>query len=62
MAEMSIENIMTVIDTWTREYENLGALGHINYVQIFENKGAIMGCSNPHPHGQVCQYIIYFTS
>ncbi|MDV7390065.1 galactose-1-phosphate uridylyltransferase, partial [Arthrospira platensis SPKY1] len=29
------------------------SLSHIHYVQIFENKGAVMGCSNPHPHGQI---------
>jgi UDPglucose--hexose-1-phosphate uridylyltransferase len=32
---------------------DLGKIEGINYVQIFENKGAIMGCSNPHPHGQI---------
>ena len=32
--------------------EDLGGNPAINYVQIFENKGAVMGCSNPHPHGQ----------
>ena len=35
------------------QFEELGYNDSINYVQIFENKGAIMGCSNPHPHGQI---------
>lgn len=53
MAGMSTPEIRKVVDAWVREYQNLGALDFINYVQIFENKGAIMGCSNPHPHGQI---------
>ncbi len=35
------------------EYEELGATDWIKYVQIFENRGAMMGASNPHPHGQI---------
>jgi len=53
MANMSIEELEKVIDLWKREYEELGRRDFINYVQIFENKGALMGCSNPHPHGQI---------
>lgn len=43
--------MLAVIQTWMREAADLGQ----NYpsVQIFENKGAVMGCSNPHPHGQI---------
>jgi UDPglucose--hexose-1-phosphate uridylyltransferase len=44
---------MQVIKTWQQEYSTLGSKEFINYVQIFENKGDIMGCSNPHPHGQI---------
>jgi UDPglucose--hexose-1-phosphate uridylyltransferase len=51
--EMSQAEVRTVVDVWTKEYLELGALPWINYVQIFENKGDIMGCSNPHPHGQI---------
>ncbi len=51
--QMSIEAITSVIALWKTEYATLGALPYINYVQIFENKGAVMGCSNPHPHGQI---------
>ena len=42
-----------MVDAWTREYQELGALDWIEYVQIFENRGAMMGASNPHPHGQI---------
>jgi UDPglucose--hexose-1-phosphate uridylyltransferase len=51
--EMEVDEIKAVVDLWQKEYAELGALEGINYVQIFENKGAIMGCSNPHPHGQI---------
>ncbi|MGD8777912.1 MAG: UDP-glucose--hexose-1-phosphate uridylyltransferase [Ignavibacteria bacterium] len=53
LAEMEIEQIENVIRTWQNEYKSLGSKKEINHVQIFENKGAIMGCSNPHPHGQI---------
>jgi galactose-1-phosphate uridylyltransferase len=36
-----------------RIYTDLGNVDYINHVQIFENKGSVMGCSNPHPHGQI---------
>lgn len=51
--EMDVEAIRGVVDLWVHEYETLGSHDFINYVQIFENKGQIMGCSNPHPHGQI---------
>jgi UDPglucose--hexose-1-phosphate uridylyltransferase len=50
---MKVENIRKVVDLWCDEFKELGNKEKINYVQIFENKGSIMGCSNPHPHGQV---------
>jgi UDPglucose--hexose-1-phosphate uridylyltransferase len=53
LAEMDAADIRSVVDLWTEQYEELGARDDINHVQIFENKGAVMGCSNPHPHGQV---------
>ncbi|MBU2997273.1 UDP-glucose--hexose-1-phosphate uridylyltransferase [Cellulophaga baltica] len=53
LADMSVFAIEKVVQTWQKEYQLLGANEHINYVQIFENKGAVMGCSNPHPHGQI---------
>lgn len=51
--EMETEDIRKVIDLWAKEYTELGNKDFINYVQIFENKGVVMGCSNPHPHGQI---------
>lgn len=53
LAELSQNQIKNVVDQWTYEYVELGNKSYINYVQIFENKGSIMGCSNPHPHGQI---------
>ena len=51
--EMDVEAIEKVVNLWQKEYTELGSNDFINHVQIFENKGAIMGCSNPHPHGQI---------
>ncbi len=51
--EMNVEDIRKVVDLWAEEYISLGEQEFINYVQIFENKGSVMGCSNPHPHGQI---------
>jgi len=51
--EMEVDDIRKVVDVWCEQFEELGNNPMISYVQIFENKGAIMGCSNPHPHGQI---------
>jgi len=53
LAEMPVEQIVPVIDVWAEQYREIGARPEIGYVQIFENKGLMMGCSNPHPHGQI---------
>ncbi len=53
VARMRPADLRRVVDVWTEQYEQLGALPFINYVQIFENRGAMMGASNPHPHGQI---------
>jgi len=50
---MDVAGVVEVIRTWTRETKALGAQEDIQYVQVFENKGAMMGCSNPHPHSQI---------
>ncbi|SEW43918.1 UDP-glucose--hexose-1-phosphate uridylyltransferase [Chitinophaga arvensicola] len=47
------EAIGKVIDLWQEEYRRISADSSIKYIQIFENKGEIMGCSNPHPHCQI---------
>ncbi|HEX6590358.1 MAG TPA: UDP-glucose--hexose-1-phosphate uridylyltransferase [Longimicrobiales bacterium] len=53
LPEMSLDGIRAVVDLWAREYEELAARDDVAWVQIFENKGELMGCSNPHPHGQI---------
>lgn len=53
LARMKVEDIVHVVDTWVAQYEELGIHPDITHVQIFENRGAMMGCSNPHPHGQI---------
>ena len=50
---MTLPEIERVIRAWTTETNALGALDYINYVEVFENKGAAMGASNPHPHSQI---------
>lgn len=51
LPEMPVEEIRRVVDVWAEQTAELGQT--YRWVQVFENKGAIMGCSNPHPHGQV---------
>ena len=53
LAEMEQQDVRLVVDTWVEQYRDLGEMPFVQYVQIFENKGAAMGCSNPHPHGQI---------
>ncbi|MBT2619992.1 UDP-glucose--hexose-1-phosphate uridylyltransferase [Chryseobacterium sp. ISL-6] len=53
LPQMEVNDIKKVVDVWQQQYEELGAEDYINHVQIFENKGNVMGCSNPHPHGQI---------
>lgn len=53
LPDLSVEEIRAVIDSWAQETAELGAAPAISYVQIFENRGALMGASNPHPHCQI---------
>jgi UDPglucose--hexose-1-phosphate uridylyltransferase len=53
MAQLSIPELRAVVDVWAEQYEQIGALPYIGHVEIFENRGAMMGASNPHPHGQI---------
>ncbi|MBX2840342.1 MAG: UDP-glucose--hexose-1-phosphate uridylyltransferase [Flammeovirgaceae bacterium] len=53
LAQMDDDSIKKVVDTWQFQYKDLGSHSRVDHVQIFENKGDVMGCSNPHPHGQV---------
>ena len=53
LGNMDVGAIRSVIDVWVAQYLELAAMPEINHVQIFENRGEMMGCSNPHPHGQI---------
>jgi UDPglucose--hexose-1-phosphate uridylyltransferase len=53
LARMDRPSLRRVVDTWIEEAQSLGADPAIAYVQVFENRGAPMGASNPHPHGQI---------
>jgi len=53
MARLGVDRAAAVVDCWCDELRALGNRREIGYVQIFENRGAVMGCSNPHPHGQI---------
>ena len=51
LPEMPVEAIRGVVDVWAEQTEELSR--DYRWIQVFENKGDIMGCSNPHPHGQI---------
>ena len=53
LSRMALADIGKVVDTWTEQFLELGRQEGIYSVQIFENRGEMMGCSNPHPHGQI---------
>ena len=53
LPEMELPDIRRVVNLWAAQVQELGARPDVTYVQIFENKGAAMGASNPHPHGQI---------
>jgi UDPglucose--hexose-1-phosphate uridylyltransferase len=53
LATMPAADVRAVVDTWVEEYLSLGFRPGISYVEIFENRGEMMGASNPHPHGQI---------
>ena len=53
IARMEIAALEKVVERWAQEYQQLGDLEDIRHVQIFENHGIQMGCSNPHPHCQI---------
>ncbi len=51
LPQLSNSEILTIVDTWQSQYKELGE--KYTWVQVFENKGSVMGGSNPHPHGQI---------
>ena len=59
LARMSVPDLTKIVDTWRRETRDLGARPEVKQVLIFENKGEVVGVSNPHPHAQI--YATNFT-
>ena len=57
LAQLTAAELRQVVDAWTAQIAELGS--RWRWVQVFENKGELMGCSNPHPHGQIwaCDFI-----
>ncbi|HMK22475.1 MAG TPA: UDP-glucose--hexose-1-phosphate uridylyltransferase [Terriglobales bacterium] len=53
LARLSVADVRRVVETWIEEFSRLAQHPRIRSIQIFENRGTIMGCSNPHPHGQI---------
>jgi UDPglucose--hexose-1-phosphate uridylyltransferase len=53
LATMSRDEIELVVHTWVEQFRELAGLKDIHHIQIFENRGAMMGASNPHPHCQI---------
>jgi UDPglucose--hexose-1-phosphate uridylyltransferase len=53
LSTVPLREIDLVVQTWVEQFRELGSIDGINHVQIFENRGAMMGASNPHPHCQV---------
>ena len=53
---MSGEEVRKIIDEWANQVTELGK--RYLWVQVFENKGNVMGCSNPHPHCQVHKHTL----
>jgi UDPglucose--hexose-1-phosphate uridylyltransferase len=53
VARMRVADLELVVDVWAAQYAELGRQPGIRHVQIFENRGAMMGASNPHPHCQI---------
>jgi len=51
LPQLPISGLQEVVKCWSEQVEELSQ--HYQWVQVFENKGAAMGCSNPHPHGQI---------
>jgi UDPglucose--hexose-1-phosphate uridylyltransferase len=53
LPDLPLADVRRVVDAWIEQTIDLGSREFVRYVQVFENKGAMMGASNPHPHGQV---------
>jgi UDPglucose--hexose-1-phosphate uridylyltransferase len=53
LSDLSNQEVRSVIDAWSSQFVELSSIESINHIMIFENKGEMMGCSNPHPHCQI---------
>ncbi|MGD9635685.1 MAG: galactose-1-phosphate uridylyltransferase [Pirellulales bacterium] len=53
LAELSVGDVGALLSCWQEQYRDLGARPEVNHVLIFENKGKVVGVSNPHPHCQI---------
>src|SRR5579871_1164471 len=53
LAELDLSRLLALLKTWQEQYRDLGSRPEVNHVLIFENKGDVVGVSNPHPHGQI---------
>lgn len=53
LAELSVEEVASLLHVWREQYLDLGARPDVRHVLTFENKGEVVGVSNPHPHGQI---------
>jgi UDPglucose--hexose-1-phosphate uridylyltransferase len=53
LAEMDVDGIERLLECWQQQYRELGARPEVAHVLVFENKGEVVGVSNPHPHCQI---------
>ena len=53
ISQMPTEEVHAVVEAWKEQFANLQKTGWVRHIQIFENRGALMGASNPHPHCQI---------
>ena len=53
ISNMELADLFKAVEVWCEQYRELGSLDWVNHVQIFENRGEMMGASNPHPHCQI---------
>lgn len=53
LAESSLAELLALLHVWQEQYRELGARPDVKHVLVFENKGEVVGVSNPHPHGQI---------
>jgi UDPglucose--hexose-1-phosphate uridylyltransferase len=56
LAQLPVEHLDRLIEVWAERYDELGRRDDVAYVLIFENKGAVVGATLPHPHGQIYAY------